>query len=115
MESRMEMIYVGNDTGYKTGVGAIFDTNAETYAAFRSAKRLDVGTKDAVFLLDYYNRKGDLADTIGLSASGYERITGEKALTEAQYREIDTKHWDDVRSNVRANRPARGPRSTDGN
>lgn len=97
MESRMEMIYVGNDTGYKTGVGAIFDTNAETYAAFRSAKRLDVGVQDAVFLLDYYNRKGDLAYTIGLSATGYEQITGEKALNEMQYRDIDGKYWDDVR------------------
>lgn len=100
MQSRMEMIYVGNDTGYKTGVGAIFDTNAETYAAFKSAKCLDVGMKDAVFLLDYYNRKGDLADTIGLSPEGYERITGEKALSEAQYREIDQRFWDEVRHNT---------------
>ena len=100
MESRMEMIYVGNNTCYKTGVGAIFDTNAETYAAFRSAKRLDVGMQDAVFLLDYYNRKGDLAGTIGLLPEGYEQITGEKALTEAQYRDIDRKYWDDVRHNT---------------
>ena len=98
MQSRMETNYVGNNKGYKTGVGAIFDTNADTYAAFLAAKPLDVGLKDPVFLLDYYNRKGELADTIGLSPEGFEQVTGEKALTEEQYCEIDRRYWDDARA-----------------
>ena len=102
MQSKMEMIYVGNGKGYKTGVGAIFETNAATYAAFRAAKPLDVGLDDAVFLLDYYNRKGDLAGSIGLSPDGFEEIVGEAAPTEAQCKKFDTQYWDDARARPNA-------------
>lgn len=94
MTSRMEMIYIDSDGhARKTGVGAIFDTNAETLAAFRSAKPHDVGTERAEFLLDYYNRKGDLTDTIGITRSVYERITGEQAKSDAEYRALDAEYW----------------------
>ncbi len=91
------MVYVGTgQSALKTGIGAVFETNAETYAAFLSAKRLNVGLKSATYLLDYYNRKGDLSGTIGLDTKGYERISGEKAKTEAEYKAIDDAFWRDV-------------------
>lgn len=113
MESRMEMIYVGrpeDDACYKTGVGAIFDTNAETYAAFKSAKPIGVPIKEATFLLNYYNRNGDLSDTIGLTAEGYTYITGEKVLSEHQYQEIDDRYWNSMRHNP-GGKPASEARS----
>jgi hypothetical protein len=94
MQSRMEMIYIDSDNqARQTGIGAIFETNAETLAAFRSAKRCDVGHARADFLLDYYNRRGDLSDTIGLTRADFERISGERVLSEAEYREIDAAYW----------------------
>lgn len=102
MTSRMEMIFIDSDGhARKTGVGAIMDTPADTWRAFLTAKRFDVGA-DADFLLDYYNRKGDLADTIGLRRRDFERITGEKARTDAEYREIDRKYWADAMAELRA-------------
>lgn len=97
MQSRMEMHYIdSHDQARKTNVGAIFDTNAETYAAFLSAKRLDVGGQKADFLLDYYNRRGDLSDTIGITRASFERITGQPVLSEAEYLKIDADFWRDV-------------------
>lgn len=95
--SLMEMIYIDSDRqARKTNVGAIMDTPMETWLAFLSAKRLDVGLEGGEFLLDYYNRKGDLADTIALSRRSFERITGQKALTDAEYREIDRAFWSEL-------------------
>jgi len=92
--SRMEMIFIDSDNhARKTGVGAIFDTPELTWAAFRSAKRIAVPMDRAEFLLDYYNRRDDLSDTIPLSRSGFEYITGQRALTDADYRRIDAEHW----------------------
>lgn len=98
MESRMEIIYVGNgDQGYKTGIGAIFETPRATWDAFCSARKIAVPLKTAPFLLDYYNRKGDLNLTIGLDEAGFELITGEKAKTAAEYAEIDARIWAEAR------------------
>lgn len=94
MTSRMEMIYIDSDGhARQTGIGAIFDSNADTFAAFRSAKPHDVGPERAEFLLDYYNRKGDLTDTIGITRAVFERITGEQAKSDAEYRAIDAAYW----------------------
>lgn len=94
MQSRMEMTFLcSNGDGLKTDVGAIFDNNAETYAAFLFAARLGVAIDDAEFLLDYYNREGDLSDTIGLTRAGFERITGNQAKSEEAYRAIDRDFW----------------------
>ena len=101
MQSRMEMLYIdSHGQARKTNVGAIFDTNAETYAAFLSAKRLDVGCQKAEFLLDYYNRRGDLSDTIGITRESFMCITGEPVLSEAEYLKIDTDYWRDVGHNA---------------
>lgn len=93
MRSEMRMIYLdSDDQARQTGVGAVFDTNAETWAAFLSAKRLDIGHVRADFLLDYYNRNGDLSDTIGLSRASFEQITQERAKSEIEYRAIDERY-----------------------
>lgn len=105
--SRMEMIYIDSDNqGRKTGIGAIFETPAETWAAFLSAKRLAVPIEKAEFILDYYNRKGDLADSIPLNRESYEFITRAKALSEAQYRDIDAAFWRDLRTELAAEKRA---------
>lgn len=95
MDSHMEMIFIDSDGhARKTGVGAIMDTPEETWRDFRSRKCLDVGCKDADFILDYYNRNGNLSDSIGIKRQDFEQITGEKALSEAEYREIDREYWE---------------------
>lgn len=98
MRSRMEMHFIdSHGQARKTGVGAVMDTDAETYAAFLSAKRLDVDGQKADFLLDYYNRRGDLSDTIGITCASFERITGRPVLSEAEYLKIDADFWRDMR------------------
>lgn len=95
MNSRMEMIFIDSDgQARKTGVGAVMDTPEETWRDFRSRKHLDVGFENADFILDYYNRDGDLSDSIGIKRQDFERITGEKALSESEYREIDRAYWE---------------------
>lgn len=97
MGSYMEMLYIGKrDHALKTGVGAAMESDLETWAAFRSAKRIGVPIKDAEYLLDYYNRQGDLSETIGLTREGYERISGEIAKSEAEYQGIDAAFWADA-------------------
>lgn len=92
--SYMEMIYIDSeDQARQTNVRAAMESNEATWKAFRSAKQLDVPAGEAKFLLDYYNRNGDLADTIGLSEASYKRITGHPVLSDAEYREIDREFW----------------------
>lgn len=93
-QAEMEMIYIASDGhALKTGIGAAGKTNTETWAMFRNAKRAEVPKLRAQFLLDYYNAKGDLVDTILLDAAGYRLISGERVKTEAQYRKIDAAYW----------------------
>lgn len=112
--SRMEMIYVASD-GYalKAGVGAAMETNAMTWAAFNSYRHLEAPKDRALilkgrplFLLDYYNAKGDLADTIRLDATGFEAISGEKIKAEAEYRKIDADYWAKARAEYDARKKA---------
>jgi len=98
MMSYMTMIYIDDDgDARQTGVGAAMETNAETWAAFNRHRAAEVPKGHARFLLDYYNAKGDLADTIRLDATAFETITGEKVKTDAEYRRIDEKYWRDAR------------------
>lgn len=94
MMSYMQMIYIDDDgDARQTKVGAAMATNALTWAAFNSYRQLEVPSSNARFLLDYYNAKGDLGDTILLDAARYEAITGEKVKTDAEYRAIDAAYW----------------------
>lgn len=97
--SYMYMIYIDSDgDARQTNVGAAMDTNAETWAAFNSYRRLDVPSEKAVFLLDYHNAKGDLCETIRIDALAFESLTGEKVKTDAEYRQIDDDYWSDARA-----------------
>lgn len=101
--SYMQMIFIdSDDQALHTNVGAAQETDAQTWATFRSYRRLGVSFKEAAFLLDYYNRKGDLADTIALSKESFRAITGERVRTEAEYRKIDDEYWDKARSEYAA-------------
>jgi hypothetical protein len=113
MRSRMEMIFVGTGhrNSYKAGVGAIFDTDAQTWAAFKSYRRIEVPQKKATFLLDYYNRRGDLAHTIFLDNAGFTAISGEAVKTSAEYRKVDRKYWDKARERFAAGKTSMQPQT----
>jgi hypothetical protein len=100
MESRMEFVFVGDGCqASKTGVGCIMKSNAATWRFFRMAKRfhaVDINTSD--FILDYYNSKGDLADSIGINRHGFRAITGEVPQERAYYEAFDKAYWNKVRS-----------------
>lgn len=101
--SRMEMIYIdANHQALKTGVGAIMDTPLLTWADFNARRAMAVPFEDAEFILDYYNRNGDLAASIPLSAEGYKAITGQPVLSEDEYRQIDHDFWARVRDELRS-------------
>jgi len=106
--SYMEMIFIdSDDQALKTGVGAAMDTAAATWAAFRSYRRFAVDKDSATFLLDYYNKRGDLADTICLDDDGFVAITGERPKDEAQYRAVDDQYWRDARTAPRGKEPGK--------
>jgi hypothetical protein len=107
MMSYMTMIYIDDDgDARQTGAGAAMETNAETWAAFNRHRAAGVPKGSARFLLDYYNAKGDLVDTILLDAAAFEAITGEKVKTDLEYRKIDEKYWSDARASYAAKRAA---------
>lgn len=96
--SYMQMIYVDSaNCARHTNVRAACGANAQTWAAFNSYRRLGVPVETATFLLDYHNAKGDLSDTIGLDAAGFQAVTGQKAKSEAEYRAIDAEYWREAR------------------
>lgn len=97
MRSYMELIFIdGEDLARKTDMQAARSTNAATWAAFNSYRRFAVDIKEAQFLLDYYNSKGDLADTIAITADGFTALTGRTPETEAHYCKVDRTFWDEV-------------------
>lgn len=92
--SYMQMIYIDSDDQARhTNVAAAMETNALTWAAFRSYRHLEVSKERAQFVLDYYNAKEELAATILLDADGFARISGESVKTDAEYRQIDSDYW----------------------
>jgi hypothetical protein len=98
MMSYMQMIYIDStDNAWHTGVGAAMETNRETRTAFNRHRHFDVPKERATFLLDYYNAKGDLCETIFLDDAGFGAITGEPVKTEAEYCRIDEKYWAETR------------------
>lgn len=93
--SYMEFLRISDDRTcfLKTGVGAAMETNAKTWAAFNSYRKLAVPFGRASFVLDYHNDKGDLSHTIALTDKSFEEISGELSLTDAEYRHIDNAYW----------------------
>lgn len=101
MQSFIEIIYIASDDqARQTNMRHAGASNAETWAAFNGLRKYGVDIKTANFLLDYHNAKGDLADTIAISAEGFRDITGQHPKTEAVYDEIDRRFWDDARSSA---------------
>lgn len=98
---KLEMIFV-DDAGraYKTGVGAIGKTDAETTQLFNAAKALEDHSSDEGFLLDLLNDSGEVVDTVPLSRSGFEKISGEKSKAADEYREFDKAFWSGVKAEV---------------
>ena len=101
-ESYMEMLFVGDGCqGAKTFVGCVCETNAETWRAFQAARKeyaVETQSDECAFILDYYNRRGDLADSFGLTKAGFRAITGTQPKTRAQYEKIDRDYWNKARS-----------------
>lgn len=95
MQSQMKMIYLGSgDHALQTGLGAIGETNADTWRAFNRARNLAVPIERATFLLDYYNARGNLSDTIALDDDGFRRVTGERVRSATYYQRVDAEYWE---------------------
>jgi hypothetical protein len=94
--SYMEMIYLDGDDARQTNMRRAETTDAATWRAFNSYRRYAVDIKQATFLLDYHNRKGDLGDTIPIGDAGFTAITGSRPKSAADYRKIDRDFWDEV-------------------
>lgn len=98
MRSFMELIYIDSDNDARqTNMRAQSATDAETWRLFNSYRVHSVDIKKARFLLDYHNRKGDLADTIAIDADGFTAITGKQPKTDNEYRKIDADFWAQAR------------------
>jgi hypothetical protein len=101
MPSFMELIYIDSeDLARQTGLSRAGETDAETWAEFQSYRRYAVDIKQAKFLLDYHNSKGDLGTTIPIDAGGFTAITGQKPKTDAEYRKLDRDFWKAVRKSA---------------
>ena len=99
MRSYIEIIYIDDaDDARKTDMEHVGATDAETWAEFNSLRKFGVGIKSAKFLLDYHNRKGDLADTIAIDVGGFVAITGQQPKSDAAYITIDVAYWDHARA-----------------
>lgn len=95
----MEIIDARTGDARQTGLGAIFDTDAETKQAFESARPLH--TDGGGFFLDLHTGDGDLVDTIELTAEGVERVSGTKPESPEYYVEYDKKQWADAMAELK--------------
>lgn len=94
MGKYLETLYLGDSgIGYKTLIGAAFESDAVTVFAFENTKKYQIDIRVAPFLLDLKEDNGDIIDTIGIDGETSTRITGEPVLSEEEYREIDANHW----------------------
>ena len=106
-KSRMDFIFIDDEGNARnTRVGAMFETDAQTWENFKSWRFLESDGPEARFILDYYNSKGDLTDSIRMDARAFERITNEKALSNAEYVRLDKKYWEEARAKWRARKAA---------
>ena len=104
--SHLEIICFDGNEAIKTGMGAAGATNAESWALWKDAQPLAKPLMHAPFALDYYNRRGDLFDTIGLDRAGVELLTGKKPRSPAHYRKADAKFWKAERAKIQRQREA---------
>lgn len=98
-QSFMEIIYIDtDDNARRTGLRRSAASNAATLAEFRKWRPFGVDIKQARFLLDYHNAKGDLSDTIALDEAIFRAVTGLEPGDDDHYRMIDARFWEDARS-----------------
>lgn len=103
MSRYMEMVFIDSDgNARQTGVGAEFESDEATTAAFESVRQDTADIKTAPFLLDLHDGDGDIIDTIPISAETYAAVTGEPVLSEAEYIAIDEQYWADTRAELSA-------------
>jgi len=104
--SHLEIICFDGNEAVKTGMGAAGATDAESWAMWKNAQPLARPISTAPFALDYYNRRGDLFDTIGLDRAGVELLTGKKPRGLAHYRKADAKFWEAESAEIQRQREA---------
>ena len=109
MKPHLEFIYTTADGkyAYKTSDdGMIFqgDTYAATLSLWNAAQRFAMDARmlkgQPCMMLDFYNSRGDIKNTIFLSLQGYQDLTGKKALTRAEYKALDKRYWARVNAEV---------------
>lgn len=105
--ARLEMVDVRGDEPRLTGHGAIFDTDAETLAAFHNAKPLEVPKERGEFVIDNYDTNGDLVDSILIDAAGFTAVLGESPREPEYYALYDqtycsSRHQDPYRKHAEA-------------
>ena len=77
---------------YRTGAGALFDTEAEARVAFHEACRLqhapDYANGPADFELVMYDARGQYAASLLLNVKGYAELTARPPYREASFTEL---------------------------
>ena len=97
MDTYMEIFDIRTGDVRKTGIGAMFETEEDTIAAFESARRLD--DRSGQFLLDLYVKE-DLIDTIGLTEQAVTQISGETVQSAEVYTQYDIDYWERIVKSV---------------
>lgn len=104
MKRTAEIIDLATGDARKTGKGAVFVGEAECDFRIRNLRENDAG-KDARFLVDIHDERGDILETLGLDEAGFEALTGEAPLSPEKYAEYDNAYWGAIRG-VAAERDA---------
>lgn len=97
--SYMQMIYIDSDgNGRQTNTTTALETNEKTWKLFLSYAQFETDKEGNRFVLDYYNSRDQLSQTICLDDSGFTAITGQQPKTDLEYREIDEAYWAEARA-----------------
>lgn len=82
----IEVFYLACDLqGIRTGHTFEFGTTEKTVAAFTSLKSIESTPTPGNFYFNLHKRNGDVQASIFVSPKEYEKLTGTKALTQAEY------------------------------
>lgn len=93
----VEIIYIdSNEDARKTGMGAVGATWEETRRCFNVACSQQCDIESAEFLCDLHDTDGDIIETVGLTRSAVEWITGETAKSDDEYVAYDKNFWSTV-------------------
>lgn len=106
----MEFIYIDDKGNARhTNQRCAESTDAKTQKLFESYRRYEVPTCGAKFVLDLYNKSGDLIDTLCLDGAIYAALTGQQVQPDSHYIEIDEAYWAEAQAEyqtiIRRRRP----------